>query len=121
VAEDPRRFLPLTPQVFHVLTALSADDRHGYGIIGEVRRATDGEVTLRTGTLYTILRRLLEDGLIAEQQGRPARGVEDDERRRYYRLTALGRAVARAEARRLERLVSLARAHELLPRARGGR
>jgi DNA-binding PadR family transcriptional regulator len=117
---DPRRFLPLTPAVFHVLLALSAGDRHGYGIIQDVAGATAGDVTLRTGTLYTILKRLLDERLILESGARPG-ADEDDERRRYYALTPLGRAVVQAEARRLERLVTLARARRMLPKpARGG-
>lgn len=110
---DARAFLPLTPQVFHVLAALAAEDRHGYGIIREVDRATRGEVHLRTGTLYTILKRLLDAGLIVETDTRPP---EDDERRRYYAITPLGREVAREEARRLDRLVTFARNSRLLPR-----
>ena len=118
---DPRRFLPLTPQVFHVLVALSGEDRHGYGIIREVDAATDGDVRLRTGTLYTILKRLLDEQLIVEAGERPA-GSSLDERRRYYTITDLGRSVAKAEAQRLARLVSLARSHRLLPRdGRAGR
>ena len=113
---DPRRFLPLTPAVFHVLLALSEADRHGYGIIQDVLEATGGDVTLRTGTLYTILKRLLDERLIAESADRPD-ADEDDERRRYYVLTALGRAVVQAEARRLERMVSLARSRRMLPKA----
>ena len=83
---DARRFLPLTPAVFHVLLALAEGDRHGYGIIQDVAEATGGEVTLRTGTLYTILKRLLEERLI-EESGRRPRANQDDERRRYYGLT----------------------------------
>ena len=117
---DPRRFLPLTPAVFHVLLALGEGDRHGYGIIQDVAEATGGDVTLRTGTLYTILKRLLDERLIAESDARP-HVDEDDERRRYYALTPLGRAVVQAEARRLESLVSLARSRRMLPKAaRGG-
>jgi DNA-binding PadR family transcriptional regulator len=116
---DPRRFLPLTPAVFHVLLALSAGDRHGYAIIRDVEEATAGDVRLRTGTLYTILKRLLDERLIHETARRAA--GEDDERRRYYTLAPLGREVVRAEARRLEQMVSLARARRMLPRpARGG-
>lgn len=116
---DPRTFLPLTPAVFHVLLALSESDRHGYGIIQDVSAATGGEVTLRTGTLYTILKRLLDERLIGESTSR--RDAEDDERRRYYGLTPLGRAVVQAEARRLEQMVTLARSRRMLPKpARGG-
>ena len=115
-APDPRRFLPLTAAVFHVLLALSEGDRHGYGIIQDVADATSGEARLRTGTLYTILKRLLDERLIAESADRPG-ADEDDERRRYYALTPLGRAVVQAESRRLDSMVKLARARRMLPRA----
>ena len=119
-APDPRRYLPLTPAVFHVLLALSEGARHGYGIIQDVADATGGDVALRTGTLYTILKRLLEERLIAESDARPD-ADEDDERRRYYELTPLGRSVVQAEARRLEGMVSLARSRRMLAKsARGG-
>jgi DNA-binding PadR family transcriptional regulator len=119
--DDARLHLPLTPAVFHVLLALAQGDRHGYGIIQDVTAATGGEVTLRTGTLYTILKRLLDEELIVESERRPA-SHEDDERRRYYGLTRHGRAVVQAEAQRLEQLVKLARSRDMLPRpARGGR
>jgi len=119
-APDPRRFLPLTPAVFHVLLALSEGDRHGYGIIQDVAEATAGGVTLRTGTLYTILKRLLDEALIVESGARPA-ADDDDERRRYYALTPLGRIVLQAEARRLESMVVLARSRRMLTKpARGG-
>jgi DNA-binding PadR family transcriptional regulator len=107
-ASDPRSLLPLTPIVFQVLLALADSDRHGYGIIREVDRRTDGMIVLRTGTLYTVLKRLLELDLVEESDKRPA-ADEDDERRRYYRVTAFGRSVMEAEARRLESLVALAR------------
>ena len=117
---DPRRFLPLTPAVFHVLLALAGGDRHGYGIILDVAEATGGEVTLRTGTLYTILKRLLDERLIVESDRRPV-SADDDERRRYYGLTGLGRDVVRAEAARLEQMVALARSRRMLPKpTRGG-
>jgi DNA-binding PadR family transcriptional regulator len=104
---DTRALLPLTPIVFHVLLALADGDRHGYGIIREVDQRTDGLIVLRTGTLYTVLKRMLELDLVEESSRRPA-PEEDDERRRYYRLTANGKAVTEAEARRLEGLVALA-------------
>jgi DNA-binding PadR family transcriptional regulator len=103
---DPQDLLPLTEPVYYILLALADADRHGYAILQEVEDRTDGAVRLRTGTLYTAIRRLLEQGLIVETDERPA---DDDERRRYYRLTEFGRAVARAEAERLEGLVGLAR------------
>ena len=116
-AKDPRSFLPLTPHAFHVLLALMDGELHGYGIILDVQQRTNGEVTLRTGTLYTILRRLSEDGLITESDARPT-AAEDDERRRYYGQTTLGRAVVKAEAARLERLVQFARDKHALPMTR---
>src|SRR6478672_2722967 len=110
---DPRAFLPLTPAVFHVLLALAGGERHGYGIIQDVAAATNGSVALRTGTLYTVLKRLLDESLIVESADRPD-ADEDDERRRYYALTPLGRKVAHAEARRLEQMVVLARSRDVL-------
>jgi DNA-binding PadR family transcriptional regulator len=103
---------PLTPAMFHVLLALAGDDLHGYAILKEVELRTAGEVKLSTGTLYGIIKRLLNDGLIIERRERPA--AHDDERRRYYRLTPKGREVAAAEAERLEKVVALARARRLL-------
>jgi DNA-binding PadR family transcriptional regulator len=106
--------LPLTPQTFHLLLALSDGDRHGYGIGAEVERQTDGKVRLGPGTLYGLIKRLLADGLIVETDERPDPEF-DDERRRYYRLSEFGLEVARAEAVRLERLVLQARERKLLP------
>jgi len=109
--------VPLTPAMFHVLLALAGDDLHGYAILKDVAVRTQGEVQLSTGTLYGIIKRLLNDGLIAELRQRPA-AAEDDERRRYYRLTAQGREVAAAEAERLEKVVALARSRNLLRKLR---
>lgn len=108
-APPPDSLLPLPPAVFHILMALADEDRHGYGIIQEVRSRTNGEVRLGPGTLYRSIQRMLEDDVIVEISERPAPEL-DDERRRYYRITAFGRAVARAEASRLHDLVRLARA-----------
>jgi len=108
---------PLSPQTFHVLLALADGEKHGYGLAREVEAATGGRVRLSAGTLYGILRRATEEGLLAECP--PPEGEEEDERRRYYRLTVRGRAVATAEAERLERLVGMARAHRLLRPAEG--
>ena len=115
--KEPAQAAPLSPATFHVLLALAGEDLHGYAILKEVERRTAGGVSLSTGTLYGILKRLLADGLIAERRGRPA-AQEDDERRRYYRLTPRGREVAGAEAERLDRLVAEARARRLLGRLR---
>jgi DNA-binding PadR family transcriptional regulator len=111
----PSQFLPLTPVVFDILVSLAAEDRHGYSILVDVRSRT-GEA-LRPGSLYRALNRLLEDGLVQELDERPDPAV-DDERRRYYRLTPLGRRVAAAEAARLEAQVRSARAARLLERKR---
>jgi DNA-binding PadR family transcriptional regulator len=106
---QPETLLPLPPAVFHILMALADEDRHGYGIIQEVLSRTNDEVRLSPGTLYRSIQRMLDDDLIVEVNERPAPEL-DDERRRYYRITAFGRAVARAEANRLHELVRLARA-----------
>jgi DNA-binding PadR family transcriptional regulator len=111
--KTPEPTAPLTPAMFHVLLALAGDDLHGYAILKEVAMRTGGEVQLSTGTLYGIIKRLLNDGLIAERRERPA-AIHDDERRRYYRLTPKGRDVAAAEAERLEKVVALARSRRLL-------
>jgi DNA-binding PadR family transcriptional regulator len=117
VATDPERFLPLTPAVFYVLVALARGDRHGYAILKDVRRQAGGAVTLNVGTLYAILKRLEEDGLIREADSRPDPSL-DDERRRYFALNPLGQRVAAAEARRMERALALARGARLVPRSR---
>jgi DNA-binding PadR family transcriptional regulator len=106
--DDPRRFLPLTPQQFHILLALTDGHLHGYGIIRDVADRTGGSVRLGTGTLYTALARL-EDLALVEESDRRRASAEDDERRRYYRLTTLGRGVLKAEIERLETLVRHAR------------
>jgi DNA-binding PadR family transcriptional regulator len=105
---NPDTFLPLKPHVFHVLLSLADDDQHGYGIMQEVLTRTDGKVRLWPATLYGTLKRLMDDDLIAESGERPAPD-QDDARRRYYRLTKLGRRVLTAECRRLEDLVSVIR------------
>jgi DNA-binding PadR family transcriptional regulator len=110
---DPRSFLPLTPLVLQVLLALADGDRHGYNIIREVDARTGGLIRLRTGTLYTLLQRLADQRLIAEASTRPA-PARDDERRRYYTLTPLGRSVLKAETGRLRAVVDLARARRVL-------
>jgi DNA-binding PadR family transcriptional regulator len=112
---DVRTYLPLTPLAFQVLLALAGPERHGYAIIQEIEAHTAGAVRLRTGTLYTVLQRLLDERLLDESRARPTDG--EDERRRYYTLTPLGRAVLEAEARRLEALVDLARRKRVLGRA----
>ena len=111
--ESPESHLPLTPAVFHILLALADGDRHGYAIAKEVAERTDRSVRLGPGTLYGTLTRMLDAGLIQEGAG-SGRKRADDERRRYYRLTGLGREVAKAEARRLAALVAVARDKALL-------
>ena len=107
--------LPLPPATFHILMAIAEEDRHGYAILQDVERRTRGEVRLSAGTLYRSIQRMLEQGLLVETRDRPA-PEEDDERRRYYRITPFGAAVARAETRRLAELVRLARASGFVPR-----
>jgi len=110
----PDALLPLPAATFHILVAVADEDRHGYAIIQDIERRTDGELKLSAGTLYRSIQRMLEQGLIVEPRERPA-PAEDDERRRYYRITPFGAAVARAEARRLSQLVRMARARGLSP------
>ena len=136
--KNPLSFLPLTPFAFQVLLALADGDRHGYAIIKEVEERSGGSVKLRTGTLYTLLQRLLEEQLIGEMGstptsaqaatgGKPTTPTSEpagpaaraDSRRRYYRLTALGDAVLRAEAQRLEALIGDARRKHVLSDAGG--
>jgi DNA-binding PadR family transcriptional regulator len=114
---EPDDFLPLHRDTFQILVALADRDRHGYSILRDVEARTGGKVRLSPSTLYASIRRLLESGLIQELAERPD-PEHDDERRRYYRLTPLGRGVAMAEARRLERLLADARATGLLPESR---
>jgi DNA-binding PadR family transcriptional regulator len=106
---DTAPLLPLPPVTFHILLALADEDRHGYAIIQNVAARTGGEFKLSAGTLYRSIQRMFEQGLIIETGARPA-PEEDDERRRYYRITNFGVEVARAEARRLAQLVKFARA-----------
>src|SRR5262249_23179556 len=112
---DPRSLVPLLPAVFHIMLALAERDCHGYGIMQEVDRLTDGQVHLGPGTLYRSIQRMLVDRLIEELDD-PESAAEDKERRRCYRLTAFGRQVAQEEARRLATLVGAARERKLLPR-----
>jgi DNA-binding PadR family transcriptional regulator len=113
----PEEYLPLTPAMLDIVVALADDELHGYAIMREVRRRTDGRKRLAPGTLYRSLRQMQERGLVAESDERPEAGL-DDERRRYYRLTGLGRRVALAEVERLEDLVQAARSKGLAPSAR---
>jgi DNA-binding PadR family transcriptional regulator len=106
--------LPLSPAVFHILLALANEDRHGYAIMRDIEQRTDGVVRVGPGMLYGSVKWLLRDGFIEEALRRGRAG--GDERRRYYRLTASGRALLRAEAGRLEAAVGLARARRVLAR-----
>src|SRR4051812_2699686 len=106
--------LPLPAATFHILMAVADQDRHGYAIIQDVAMRTGGELKLSAGTLYRSIQRMLEQGLLVETRERPDPD-NDDERRRYYRITPLGTAVARAEARRLSDLIRMARARGLAP------
>lgn len=109
----PHDFIPLTPPVFHILLAISDGARHGYAVIKEVEKRSQGDVMLSTGTLYAAMKRLLGDGLIEEtDSGKDV--VNVDERRRYYCLTGLGRKVARAEVNRMVDLVSIAEEKRLV-------
>ncbi len=114
---DPESLLPLTPGMFQVLIALADGDKHGYAIIKEVDRRSDGQISLSAGTLYTIIRRFEQEGVIAESAARPDPSL-DDERRRYYKLTEFGRDVARAEGRRMENALGMAREKNLIPKPR---
>ncbi|HXD23031.1 MAG TPA: PadR family transcriptional regulator [Gemmatimonadaceae bacterium] len=111
---DVAALIPLQPATFHILMAVAQEDRHGYGIIQDVAQRTGGELNLSAGTLYRSIQRMLEQGLLIETDDRPAPEF-DDERRRYYRITAFGTAVARAETRRMAQLVRMARTQGLLP------
>ena len=105
----------LTPQAFHILIALADRDQHGYGMMQDVAARTGGKLRLSAGTLYGLVKRLLEDGLIIElrESQRPEKS-QDDERRRYYRLTPLGRKAAKAEVNRMAELLEQARTHGLV-------
>ena len=109
----PDQILPLTPAVFHILLALADGERHGYAIMQEVIHSTEGRIKMGPGTLYGTIKRLLEAKLVEESDERPDPRL-DDERRRYYQLTGLGRRVLKAEAERLAALVKLAQGKRLI-------
>jgi len=113
---DPTNFLPLKPAAFHILLSLADSSRHGYGIMLEVQERTKGSVKLGPGTLYGAIKRLLADELIAEEEEKLDRTL-DDERRRYYSLTQLGRRVITLDAERLADLVEMAQEKQLLNRS----
>jgi len=106
--------LPLPPATLHILMALADEDRHGYAIIQDIAFRTGGELQMSAGTLYRSIQRMQEQGLIVETRERPA-PENDDERRRYYRITPFGLAVARAETGRLTQMLKLARARGIAP------
>lgn len=105
---DPTALLPLTPAMFEVLLSLTDGDLHGYAILKDVADRTGGRVTLSTGTLYGIIKRLLADGLAVESRRRPP-APDDDSRRRYYHITRFGLDVARAELARIRSMLDSAR------------
>lgn len=107
---DVREVLPLNPKTFHVLLALAAGERHGYAIAKAIEAETEGMIRLTPGTLYPLIRQMLVDGWIDELDASDG----DDPRRRLYRLSALGRRIAQAEANRMSELVRIARTHKLL-------
>ena len=116
MSNDPARveaLLPLQTATFHILIALAREDRHGYAVIQDIEERTGGELRLSAGTLYRSIQRMLDQGLIRETRDRPAPEF-DDERRRYYRITPFGEAVARAEAQRMSSLLRMARAQGLV-------
>jgi DNA-binding PadR family transcriptional regulator len=111
--DDIQNLLPLTPTVFHMLLALADGEKHGYGIMKAVEEETQGEMQIRTGSLYGSIRRMIEAGLIHETDERPAPDL-DDERRRYYGLTAFGRRVLAAEAARISRAMAVIEGKRIL-------
>jgi DNA-binding PadR family transcriptional regulator len=114
-APDPEAFLPLTPAIAHILLAVADQDRHGYAIMQEVDRITDGAVRMGPGTLYGTIKRMMAARLIEETDERPDPET-DDERRRYYRATPLGRRVLEEETARMASLVAAARAKRVRAR-----
>jgi len=106
--DDFSAFLPLSPAALHILLALAGEDRHGYGIMQDVVRQSDGQYKLGPGTLYDNLRKLMTQGIVEEA---PSRGHNEDPRRRYYRLTRFGRALLAAEVERLDAVIREARIH----------
>lgn len=116
---DPHDSKPLPPAQLHILLALADGEKHGYAVMGEVERMTNGEVTMGPGTMYGAIKRMLDAGLVEETDERPAPEL-DDERRRYYRLTGLGVGVLTAEMERLNQLVRTAQAKQVTTRLQPG-
>ena len=111
--QNPEDILPLTPAVLHILLALADGEKHGYAIMKEVDQVSQGQVNMGPGTLYGSIKRMLQSGLVAETDERPDPQL-DDERRRYYCLTGLGKRVLSAEVKRLEALVAVSRRKQVL-------
>jgi DNA-binding PadR family transcriptional regulator len=111
-------FLPLKTQWFHIMLSLAGEEQHGYGIMQEVLQRTTGKVRLWPATLYGSIKRLIEANLIQESSARPAPEF-DDARRRYYRLTPLGRRVLNAECERLQELVQAIQTKQTMVTERG--
>jgi len=109
MGENLNSLLPLSPAVLHILLALAGEDRHGYGIMQEISRQSEGQYKMGPGTLYDNLQKLLDKGFVAEAQ--PRKSADDDPRRRYYRLTSTGRRLLSIEITRLESVVKQARLH----------
>ncbi|HEX6464571.1 MAG TPA: PadR family transcriptional regulator [Vicinamibacterales bacterium] len=112
---NPATFLPLTPAIAHILLAVADQDRHGYAIMQEIERLTDGAVSMGPGTLYGTIKRMIAAGLLHEAEDRPD-AAHDDERRRYYGASPLGRRVLEAETARMASLVAAARAKRVRAR-----
>ena len=106
---DPKSKIPLSPATLYILLVLADGDRHGYAIIKEIEAATGGDIRLLPGTLYRLIKQLVDERWIVE--------VDDDERRRYYRLTPWGRQIAQAEVARLADVMRIAQSHKLAPAA----
>jgi DNA-binding PadR family transcriptional regulator len=104
--EEIQGFLPLSPANLYILLSLAAEDRHGYGIMQEVARQSDGQYKLGPGTLYDNLQKLMNQGMVEDA---PRRSADDDPRRRYYRMTSFGRKVLAADVERLEELIRAAK------------
>ena len=115
MGEDVNSFLPLSPAILHILLALAGEDRHGYGIMQEVVRQSEGQYRIGPGTLYDNLQKLMDHGLVEEAY---RRAHDDDPRRRYYRISPLGRRVLSAEVSRLEEVVRAAKVHLRAPSPR---
>jgi DNA-binding PadR family transcriptional regulator len=118
IETEIQSFLPLKTQWFHIMLSLAGEEQHGYGIMQEVLQRTTGKVRLWPATLYGSIKRLIEAGLIEESSARPAPEL-DDARRRYYRLTALGRDVLNAECERLQELVQAIQTKQTMMTERG--